>query len=222
MLTGDKISEERVSKKPRQNGSLITAYSRRLYLNILSAIDPTLEKHTMTYSDTDSLHILGEYYDKLNNAGLIHKTKLGYVDNDCPNNALIFREINLSPKCYMYECLDKDGIIHTVMKSKGIMKKYLQENMFSDLDKNTMIYCKICKKEHNTSIIHWNGMKKINKRISKSDRASGVKHWSIKKQSYTRTFNKNKWQGMIEQENVFLPFGYHNIKTKTKCLIRDI
>ena len=195
LLTGEKIQKHLISRKPRHLGSFVLGYSRRLWLKFIETIDPTLTGNITTYQDTDSLHILGKYYDILKDAGMIDDEKLGYLSNDCKNDALIIREINLSPKCYMYVCLDKDGNIQTVKKSKGIGKDKLQDEWYE----NDM-------KEE----VEWTGMKKVNKRVSKADRAAGVENWSVKQQKYTRTFNKNKWTGMKSDEDYFYPYGYES------------
>ena len=66
---------------------------------------------------------LGKHYQILKDKGLINDDKLGFLSNDCNNDAIIIREINLSPKCYMYETMDKDENFKCVMKSKGIIQK---------------------------------------------------------------------------------------------------
>lgn len=195
LLTGEKIIADFISKKPRHLGGFVLGYSRRLWLKFLEVIDPTLTKPITTYQDTDSLHILGKYYDILKDKGMIDDEKIGYLSNDCKKDALIIYEINLSPKCYMYECLDKNGNIKVVMKSKGIMKKYLEQEWYENDTQHT---------------VQWEGMKKVNKRVSRADKKAGVTNWSIKKQNYSRTFNKNKWTGMISDEDYFYPYGYES------------
>jgi hypothetical protein len=56
-------------KKPCQLGAFVLAYSRRIMLHYMKAIDPTLKSCTFTYSDTDSMHITGENYFKLKEKG---------------------------------------------------------------------------------------------------------------------------------------------------------
>ena len=193
LLSGDKINPLKIAKKPVHLGSFVLGYSRRLWLKFLEGIDPTIETQITTYLDTDSLHILGKHFKILKQKGMIDNEKLGFLSNDCDNGALIINEVNLSPKCYMYECLDRDGKVYCVMKSKGIMKQYLEQDWFENDEKHQ---------------VEWTGMKKINKRITHGDRANGITHWSIKKQKYTRTFNKNTWSGMKFENNYFYPIGY--------------
>ena len=195
ILVGEKINPTKITKKPRQLGSFVLAYSRRLWMLFLESIDPTLSSNITTYQDTDSLHIMGHHFDLLNDKNMIDDNKLGYLSNDCKNDALIFYEINLAPKCYAYLCLDKNGEIKTVMKSKGIIKDMLQQEWFENETKME---------------VKWTGLKKIHRNITKKDRANGITHFSIKNQDYSRTFYKNEWKGMTYLNNLFLPFGYQS------------
>ena len=201
ILTGEKLDQESIGKKPRHLGSFVLGYSRRLWLMFLEAIDPTIQDEITSYLDTDSLHIRGKHYEILKKKGMIDNEKLGYLSNDCKNEALIIKEINLAPKCYLYECLDKDGNLKVVKKSKGIINKYLENEWYE---------------KQQSATVTWTGMKKVNKRITKADREQGVGHWSIKNQEYTRTFYKNEWSGMKCENDTFLPFGY---TTENKCLL---
>ena len=193
ILTGEKINEVSIAKKPRHLGSFVLSYSRRLWLMFIEAIDPSLTTQVTTYLDTDSAHIFAKHYQILLNKGMIDDCKLGFLSNDCDNDAIIVREINLSPKCYMYETIDKDGNFKTVMKSKGIIHQYLQNEWYIN----------------NLSVdVSWTGLKKINKRVTSNERANGITPWSIKTQNYNRTFNLNEWTGMQSDDNYFYPFGY--------------
>ena len=225
ILTGEKVNEKRISKKAIQLGSFVLGYSRRLWLQFLETIDPTIESEITTYLDTDSLHISGKHYDKLKKAKMIDNDKLGFLSNDCKDNALIIKEINLSPKCYFYEALTEDGEIFTTMKSKGIMRSKTVEKEYREVitnDNGDVVETKqwksieipILKPEwfelDKPQQANWTGFKKINKRVSKSDRLAGVEHFTIKKQQYNRTFNKSAWEGMNEVDGYFFPFGYDN------------
>ena len=206
LLTGEKTDDEKIAKKPAQLGSFVLAYSRRLWLLFVKTINPSLTEQVTTYQDTDSLHIMGCNYDKLVNAGLIDDSKLGFLSNDCDDNGLIVNEINLAPKCYMYECLTENGELVTVMKSKGIMKNKLKEEWYENHE-----YLQLLDDDDPIKpIASWTGMKKINKRISKSEKENGVEHFTIKKQSYSRTFYKNVWTNMNFKDNHFYPFGYES------------
>ena len=194
ILLGDKIKDHQVSKKPRHLGSFILAYSRRLWYKFLECCDPTMTKHLITYVDTDCAHLFGKYHKILEQNNMIDNDKLGYLSNDCKKDALIYQEKNLAPKTYNYLALDKNGKVWTVMKSKGIMKKKLQQEWYDN---------------ETSHKVEWDGLKKINRNISNSDRANGVQHYSIKSQHYERTFYKNEWKGMILKDNQFYPNGYN-------------
>ena len=57
--------------------------------------DPELNTSTITYGDTDSMHMTGENHKKLNEMGVIKK-ELGYLANDIKNgDGIIIQEINL-------------------------------------------------------------------------------------------------------------------------------
>ena len=223
IFTGEKVSDEKIAKKPRQLGSFVLGYSRRLWLLFLETIDPVVENEITTYLDTDSLHISGKHFEKLNRSGLIHDDKLGFLSNDCDENALIIKEINLSPKCYMYECLTENGEIKTTMKSKGIMKSKTVEVEHIEIETDAngdivetkqwkSVELPVLKKDwyekEQPQQANWTGMKKVNKRVTKADSLAGVQNFTIKKQNYSRTFHKQEWQGMQQVDGYFYPFGY--------------
>ena len=71
--------------KPCQLGAFVTAHSRKLMFFFIKAMAPTLKQLTFTYTDTDSLHIFGEYYWKLKELGYIKpksESQLGYLCGD--------------------------------------------------------------------------------------------------------------------------------------------
>ena len=72
-MTGDVLENKKIDRiqKPNQLGAFVTAYSRKIMLFYMKAIDPTLETMAFTYTDTDSLHIMGEAYLRLIKMGLI-------------------------------------------------------------------------------------------------------------------------------------------------------
>ena len=126
---------EKAINKPTHIGSFILSYSRRLMLNIMEKIDPTLQTPIFNYTDTDSLHISGESYEKLVSLGVVRddKEKLGYLSNDIDDDALIINEKALGPKCYMYEYINRKGEIkiyhNSTMKCKGIPIKKADNEM---------------------------------------------------------------------------------------------
>jgi hypothetical protein len=60
LISGTAIDSERKITKPSQLGAFVLSYSRRIMLNYMKAIGPTLTRMVFTYTDTDSLHIMGE------------------------------------------------------------------------------------------------------------------------------------------------------------------
>ena len=98
-------------------------------MNYMKAIDPTLKTHIFTYTDTDSLHILGEHKNKLEKLGMIKSKEdasLGYLCSDIDNEGIIIYENNLAPKTYIYEYIDNKNNVYdknkSTMKAKGIPK----------------------------------------------------------------------------------------------------
>src|SRR5690606_9128567 len=110
-----------------------------IMLHYMTVMDPTLTKLTFTYTDTDSLHIFGEYHQLLLAKGLI-KTKaesqLGYLCADIDDERIIIREKNLAPKSYFYEYITNNNKLFLkdsgVMKTKGLPKKTLQAKFYED------------------------------------------------------------------------------------------
>ncbi len=81
----------------------------------MKAIDPTLKSMIFTYTDTDSLHILGKDAQKLEELGYIkskNESKLGYLCADINDEGIITKEINLAPKTYIYEYIDKNNYLN--------------------------------------------------------------------------------------------------------------
>ena len=96
-------------------------------MNYMKAVDPTLKTHIFTYTDTDSLHILGEHKNKLEKMGMIKTKKeasLGYLCSDIDNEGVIIYENNLAPKTYFYEYIDNE--IFDKDKGTKKVKEYLQ------------------------------------------------------------------------------------------------
>jgi hypothetical protein len=202
LVTGDVKSEDKTKKikKPCQLGAFVLAYSRRIMLHYIKAIDPTLKSCTFTYSDTDSLHITGENYFKLLEKGYVKEkknAKLGYLCSDIKNEGLIFYEKNLAPKCYAYEYIDNIGDIkekeNAVLKCKGIKKKCLRDDLY---------------KEEKQEELSFDGLQKKHKNLTAADVEAGVDHFSIVNRQQKRTFNKSQWRGMNLVNGEWYPFNY--------------
>lgn len=202
LVSGDAKEQKTKINKPCQLGAFVLAYSRRVMLTYMKAIDPTLKTCTFTYSDTDSIHILGKDYEKLLKLGYIKtkaNAKLGYLCSDIKEEGIIFNEINLAPKTYMYEYINQLGDIKenesATFKCKGIPKRCLKSALY---------------KEELKEELSFTGLKKKHKTLTKSDVEQGIKNFSIVNSTQTRTFNKSDWKGMQLIDNQFYPKGYKN------------
>ena len=194
IITGEKKDFKTCITKPSQFGAFVLAYSRRLCYNYFKECG--LDKHFMIYGDTDSMYIFGEYHQKLLKNGYIRKDELGYLSNDAKGNEpLIIKQISLSPKCYTYLSLDKDGELKTNSKSKGIPKKYLKEEMYE--------------KEDIKHQVEYNILEKKNLKLSKEDEKNGIELFSIKQRKCIKEFNANKWESMVLRDNIYYPLGYN-------------
>ena len=190
--------------KPSQLGGLTLAYSRRIMLHFMKAIDPTLKSQCFTYTDTDSLHMFAKDAKKLKKLGFITSkddAKLGYLCNDIKKEGIIIKELNLAPKTYFYEYInDQDDIKDredAVMKCKGIPQKCLKPCMYEDYDKQEQ-KCE------------FSGLKKINTKVSKKNEELGINHFSIINNTQIKTFMKSEWQGFDIRDNQYYPRGYQD------------
>jgi hypothetical protein len=201
LVTAESLNKENKISKPCQLGGFVLSYSRRIMLNYMKAIDPTLESMMFTYTDTDSLHITGESYKKLKDMGYIRSGKdvaLGYLSCDIDEEGIIISEDNLAPKLYRYEYIDQLNRINgekaiCTMKAKGIPSKCLSYEMYD-------------KKENKPC--EFSGLKRKHKSLTKSDREAGIKNFSIINCDQKRSFNKNSWTGFDQIGNEFFPKGY--------------
>src|SRR3982751_1875362 len=107
----------------------------------MKAIDPTFKKMPFTYSDTDSMHLIGSDYIKLKKLGYIRSksdSQLGYLCSDIDGEGIIISEKNLAPKTYKHEYITNNDELFTndkgVKKCKGIPKKCLKSEYY-DADK---------------------------------------------------------------------------------------
>jgi hypothetical protein len=204
MVSGEIKDGQKTDKitKPCQLGAFVLAYSRRIMLHYIKAIDTTLKSCVFTYSDTDSLHITGENYFKLLAKGYIKeksKAQLGYLCSDIKNEGLIFYEKNLAPKCYSYSYVDNKGDIkekeNAILKCKGLPKRCLSEDLYES---------EVAKE------LEFEGLQKKHKNLTIADKEAGVAHFSIINKKQKRTFNKSSWKGMDfdDQTGQWYPFNY--------------
>lgn len=198
LLTGESKDEIQATKitKPCQLGSFVTAYSRRLMLHFMKAVDPTLKSQIFTYTDTDSLHLKSYAYKILVEKGLIlpkSQSKLGYLCSDISGEGIIFYERNMGPKSYLYDYINNQNEFGSSMKTKGIPSRLLKKEYF-ELD--------------NQPVVVMNGLRKVNKKISHADKENDVSHFNIVNHTMTRTFHKNEWTGMDYFDGEYYPKGY--------------
>lgn len=202
LISGECLDKEKRITKPCQLGAFVLAYSRTVMLIYMKAIDPKLKTHIFTYTDTDSLHILGEHAEKLKKLGYIKdksNSSLGFLCSDIDDEGIIINETNLAPKCYFYEYLDNKQSLHInengTKKAKGIPKKCLNHTMYFEYDKKDII-------------CEFSGLRRKHKNLTSKDRANNLNHFSIINSTQTRQFMKNDWKGMILKDNFYYPKGY--------------
>ena len=171
----------------------------------MKAIDPTLTRMVFTYTDTDSLHIMGEDAKKLKELGYIkskNESTLGFLCSDIDDEGIIISENNLAPKTYFYEYVDNKDTIHVeeqgTVKAKGIPKKCLNYEMYDE--SNTEI----------NRIVEFSGLRRKHTKLTKADKDNNVPFFSIVNNTQTRTFCKTSWSGMHLHENRFYPYGYND------------
>jgi len=201
LLTGEALNREERLTKPTQLGGFVLAYSRKIMLTYMKAIDPTLQSLCFTYTDTDSLHITAKNEKKLRAMGYIKAGKevaLGFLSSDIKEEGLIIAENNLAPKLYRYEYVDQLNRINgkknkATLKAKGIPSKCLKYEMY-DLEENEPC--------------EFSGLKRKHVSLTKKDRESGMKHFSITNCTQSRSFNKNSWTGFNKIDNEWFPRGY--------------
>jgi hypothetical protein len=207
ICSGEHKDKSKMIRKPCQLGSFVLAYSRSIMLHYMEAINPTLETVVFTYTDTDSLHLTGEAHIKLVALGWIKDKKnaeLGYLCSDIDGEGLIYKEINLGPKAYMYEYINDKNEIHgkdlATMKLKGIPKKdmgsgdKLIKSEYYDLEK--------------PKLVSFTSLRKKGMRLTSSDIKNGINNFSIISLDNTRTMLKTVWKKFNLIGNTFYPQGY--------------
>jgi hypothetical protein len=204
LVTGEipDVGLSRIEKvnKPVQMGAFILSYTRRIMLHFVKACDPTLRDPVFLYTDTDSLHIPCKHYQTLKEKGLIvdkKNSKMGYLCSDIANEGLIVSAKYYSPKCYAYEYINDKGERFLkndgTMKTKGIPQAQLEYEMFESGKART---------------VEFDSLKKVNTRVTKKQRESGVTAFSIINSHATRTWNKSEWKGMKLVSGEYYPHHY--------------
>ena len=184
--------ENEIITKPAQYGAFVLSYSRRVMLFYNKLLSPDLTEFNVSYTDTDSLHIHASDYYRLNELGFIRNGELGFLSNDIKKGGMIFYEKNLGAKNYLYKCIDNENNIKTVMKTKGIPKKQLNESFY----------------KIESGEVEFNTMKKIRFHVTSNEQKKGLEYLNIYHSKITRKFNKNQWTGRNLVDNIYYPIGY--------------
>ena len=208
LMTGDVNELKRkdgLCNKPTHIGSFILSYSRKIMLDYMRLISADLTEHPFTYSDTDSMHILGKHYHMLKNMKLNGKSvigdEIGQLSNDLKLDGIILKECNLGPKLYTYFYINSKGEWFETNKCKGVPSndpltkeptKLASELYYSD----------------KSIEIDFNSIKKIHGRVTQIDKEKGFTNFTLKSTVSSRTFNKNKWTGFILYDNLYYPPTY--------------
>ena len=208
MIVSGKLRElDKAPSKPRQLGSFILGYSRRLWLKYAKLINPKLDDFVCYDTDTDSFKISAKHHQTFRGAGVLDGEKLGYMDNDCADGGLIYQLRCLAPKCKTYRTLTKYGFVEVENKAKGIMQQwrdpYTGEKLFLEED---WYYDK---KPHKAT---YTSLRKVHKKLNKTHKENNITPFSIVQIVTSRTFNKNSWKGMDLQGNIWVPWGYRGKK----------
>jgi len=187
LLEGDKYDKK--NTKPAQCGAFVLAYSRMFMDEAYSSATDNYKKVTITYTDTDSLHMHGSVYKKLlkDKPEMFDDVVIGKLANDIDGyNPIIIKEVALGPKSYMYIWIDKNGDIGLTRKTKGIRHADMNKITVEEFEKKK------------SKLIKFDSMK----RNFKSD--IGIKNTVM-----SRTFSKNDWEGAELIGNIYAPFGYN-------------
>lgn len=196
-------TSDNLDGKPRHLGSFIVAYAKRIMLEFMKEIDPTLESCVFSYHDTDSLHIKADAYHKLLQKGFVQESgdsDLGMLCNDTKKDGLIIYEKNLGAKNYMYIYLGNDGVVYQEYKCKGLMKT-------DRLDGNKPILTPDLYEDENSKALEYKSFQRIMK-PTKAQREIGLTSGDIRTVVNKRTFLKNGYDRMIYKDNNYYPMGF--------------
>ena len=187
-----------VISKPAQLVSFVLSNSRNIMLFYNKLIDPSLKNIFVSYTDTDSLHVPAEVYFRLKQIGYIRNGELGHLSNDIKKNGMIFYEKNLGSKLYMYKYINDNNEIRTIMKCKGLHKKYLKEEFYEN-ESGEIEINKSIKKIYNPT---------------KRETEDGISKFDLIYKTLTRKFNYNPYSGRELIGNYYYPVGFNKNKYK--------
>jgi hypothetical protein len=213
ILTGTILDLEKGNTKPNHLGAFLLSYSRRIMLEAIEAINPELDEHSFTYTDTDSLHIHakdlhklkfdywkgedGNHYmgDKINriNGKKWFDKGLGCLSNDIDDEGLIVKELNYGPKNYYYVYITENGEIKSTRKSKGIVKDYLTDDLYENGESKQIVMKK--------------RLKKIGIKPNKNQSNCGLTSFNIIQTDMTRSWNPD-WQLDRVIDGKYYPEGH--------------
>ena len=200
-LLGTPLDVKTCYRKPRHLGVFILAYSRRLFLKFAEIISPDLKDVLTQYIDTDSMKLLAKDFEKLEKAGVVDNSKLGYMGNDCEDDAVIFWMKNLAPKNYDYMSIDKFGRVVTTMKTKGIGKNKLEHKWFLEEKKQE---------------VEWMAFKKTSLNLTKKEKKENLSYFDIYLKLLQRTWNPVWKRGQL-YKNIFFPIGFDETLKNRIC-----
>jgi hypothetical protein len=213
ILTGTILDLEKGNTKPNHLGAFLLSYSRRIMLEAIEAINPELDEHSFTYTDTDSLHIhakdlhklkfdywkgedgkeyMGDKINRINGKKWFDKG-LGCLSNDIDDEGLIVKELNYGPKNYYYVYITENGEIKSSRKSKGIVKDYLTDELYENGESKQIVMEK--------------RLKKIGIKPNKNQSNSGLTSFNIIQTDMTRSWNPD-WQLGRVIDGKYYPKGH--------------
>ena len=204
-ITGVKSEDDQsVNSKPNHIGAFLLSYSRRIMMSLFEDIDPSLESHLFTYSDTDSAHIHRKTLETLKNRKNPHTGKywldtgLGCLSNDYDDDAKLLFERNWAPKNYFNIYVTNKGELLDTRKNKGIPQKLLEQ--YSDYWTSAQ---DIVMKDNHQHI------KKAGFKTTKKQKEDGVKAFDVIAVPFSKTW-RPKWQNGTSslKDNLFYPKGY--------------
>ena len=206
IVGGEKRNIENEINKPSQIGAYILSWSKVIMYKYFKLLGLNMN-HGCSYTDTDSLHIHGEIYKKALELKLIG-SNLGQLANDCENDGLIIREINLGPKNYMYEYIDKNGKIYSnenaITKCKGIRGDSLDYKFYEEEISDNIIPRNMFENKNECEFMSF---KKRHLKIENKNK-NVFERFSVQKTTIKRQFNKNQWSGAVLKDNLYYPVGY--------------
>lgn len=186
--------ENKMIRKPIQNGAFILAYSRRIMIHLMRAVDPSLESVVFTYHDCDCVHITGQAHKKLNDLGYIRDSELGYLCSDIDNDALVVNEVCHASKTYCDEYIDSEGNIYVGDSCKMIAKGIPEEDKIGPHGK----LLQVSMYKNGVPILkEFQSFKKIKKG-----------EFCVQTIDSKRTFLKTQYGRMTLYNNRYYPFGY--------------